>query len=256
MRPWKVIFSRVSDRDPKIRLRTKLYPVLTTLIPELDRVLLGGFQRGCIIHLYGDPGSGKSNFAMQVAANLLKQHWHVIWFDCNSSFSINRLSSMLEGANALLKGFQKASPRSFEHQTDLIKHLKDVISRVGLIVVDPITHFYRAERYHEGSQAFFHELITIQLSTLVGLAEFQKIPIIVINYTTIGPNNTPIPLVSKGFERVERYRLRFAKDISSEGSSIFRVVIERAPEGIVRGRVLNINIHPTGIDITEMKGQS
>ncbi len=45
-------------------------PRITSGIPELDRVLGGGFVPGSVVLLAGEPGVGKSTLALQLAAGL------------------------------------------------------------------------------------------------------------------------------------------------------------------------------------------
>jgi DNA repair protein RadA/Sms len=48
-------------------------PRISTLLPELDRVLGGGIVRGSVVLIGGDPGIGKSTLMMQMASSLPSQ---------------------------------------------------------------------------------------------------------------------------------------------------------------------------------------
>ncbi|NVM53273.1 MAG: hypothetical protein HWN66_06180 [Candidatus Helarchaeota archaeon] len=66
---------KVSGKLPYIKLRTRDRPVIPTGLSTLDQVLLGGFRKDSIVHFYGDPGAGKTTFAMQILANIIGQGW-------------------------------------------------------------------------------------------------------------------------------------------------------------------------------------
>lgn len=231
----------------KITFKTKQYSTIATGIDLLDQVLLGGFRKGCVIHFYGDPGAGKTTFAMQIIVNIIKQGWRAIWVDCNGAFSISRFKTLLNDQKNL-SSLIYVRPSSFQNQTQILQQLQYHLDRIGIIVVDPITHFYRVERFREGNQGFFHELITKQLSTLTGIAHLQKIPIIVINYGTINKNKRAVPLVEKGFERIERYRFYFKNVQNTDNISHKELIIVRAPETFTQGRVLSYTIGLKGIE--------
>jgi predicted ATP-dependent serine protease len=230
-----------------ITFKTKEYPTISTGIPLLDQILVGGFRKDSIIHLYGDPGAGKSTFAMQVMISIMRQGWHAIWVDCNGTFSIRRFQELLQGEDQLLKNLALVRPSSFHQQTAVIAYLKSRLDRVGLLVVDPITHFYRAERFKEASQGYFHELISKQLASLTGIAHLHKIPVIVINYGTRNEHGQTVPLARKGFERVERYRFYFQNELSDKLGTRKVLHIQNAIDKLSRNRSLPFSIGTTGI---------
>ncbi len=238
---------KLLNEDPQIIFKTKEYPTMSTGLPLLDQRLLGGFQRGSIIHFFGEPGAGKTTFAMQILCNILKQGWRAVWVDCNGAFSVNRFKKIIHKRSTLIKSLIYVRPISFRHQTNIIQQLQYHVDKVGIIVVDPITHFYRAERFKEGTQGYFQELISKQLGTLTGIAHLRKIPIIVINYGTINRQKELVPLVIQGFKRVERYRFCFKNKNNDEKGEYKEITIERAPNTFAQGSIFGFHINSTGI---------
>jgi len=57
---------------------------------DFDTLLGGGLQSRCITHIYGSPGSGKTNIALMATANAVK-NGKVIYIDSEGSFSVERL---------------------------------------------------------------------------------------------------------------------------------------------------------------------
>jgi DNA repair protein RadB len=243
--------SKPSTKRALIKLRPRDHPVIATGIPLLDEVLQGGFRKDSIIHLYGEPGSGKTTFAMHVMAHIMHEGWKGIWVDVNHAFSLDKFAKIVQDAKTL-KTLMLVQPTSFQHQTQLIQNIKLYLDRVGIVVVDPITHYYRAERFTEASQGFFQELIDTQLGGLVGIAHMQQIPILVINYATLEQNGAKVPLVARGFQRVERYRFYFC-DKNREEDHIKYLTIEYAPEKYAQQQTFAFQITAAGITGFQLK---
>ncbi|HAE86625.1 TPA: DNA repair protein RadA [Candidatus Marinimicrobia bacterium] len=96
-----------------------------TGIPELDRVLGGGFLEGSIVLLGGDPGIGKSTLALQLLNELVKKHrFQAVYFSGEESIrqlalrarrlNIDNDRFMLSNdveLNAILNGLAEQKPR-------------------------------------------------------------------------------------------------------------------------------------------------
>lgn len=238
-----------SSEGMGIRLKSREFPVAPTEITILDDILQGGFRKDSIIHVYGEPGSGRTTFAMQFMARVLKAGWKGIWVDCNGAFSPKRLLEIL-GTPEYIKQIMIMRPTSLQHQTQILQNLQYLLNDVGLVVVDPITDFYRVERYQAGSQGFFQELIDTQMGALVGIAS-QKIPVVVVNYATKRGGNVLVPLVERGFNRYERYRLLFQNipTIEEDPDVVeHRMTIDISPDPYSRNREFIFTIGSCGIE--------
>jgi len=65
--------------------------VIPTGIESFDEHMGGGLPTKTIVGIYGPPGAGKSQFAMQVAANVLREGGSVLYVDTENAFSPRRL---------------------------------------------------------------------------------------------------------------------------------------------------------------------
>ncbi len=65
--------------------------VIPTGIDSFDEQMGGGLPTKTIVGIYGPPGAGKSQFAMQVAARVLKEGESVLYIDTENAFSPQRL---------------------------------------------------------------------------------------------------------------------------------------------------------------------
>lgn len=240
---------RPMDKKMGIRLKVRDRPTFTTGIDILDGILWGGFHKDGIIHLFGDPGTGKTTFAMHLLTQVLQKGWRGIWIDCNGAFSLKRLQQMISD-HQLLNQLVYVRINSFHHQTQVFQQLSNHLDRVGILVVDPLTHHYRVERYNEGSQGYF-QLLMDQIGTLVGIAKFQQIPCIVVNYATLNQQRFQVPLVEGAFKNIERYRLLFYKQrslIAEKQSTVtYELEIVLAPDKYAQRRRFSFQITPAGV---------
>ncbi|KAI0132263.1 P-loop containing nucleoside triphosphate hydrolase protein [Xylariales sp. AK1849] len=60
----------------------------------------GGFQKGQVVELWGPPGSGKTNFGLQLASDALSKGAKVVWVDALRPVSGTRLHGILDDNEA------------------------------------------------------------------------------------------------------------------------------------------------------------
>ncbi len=112
----------------------------------LDDLLGGGVEEGCITLLHGEAGSGKTNFCLQLARNVVRAGRKVIYID-TEGVSLERLRQICgDDFEVVAKNILFSEPYSFEEQENLIEKavkLANSKSEVGLIVIDSITMHYR-----------------------------------------------------------------------------------------------------------------
>ena len=66
---------------------------ISTGIMELDTVLKGGLNPGCIYEIYGEAGSGKTNLCLEIIKNL-SQTYKCYYISTQKPVSLSRLSSL------------------------------------------------------------------------------------------------------------------------------------------------------------------
>lgn len=155
---------------------------LPTGLPRLDKCIEGGFERGIITEIYGEPGSGKTNLVLYtsiVSSSLGK----VIFID-TEGVSTERISQIRRDESNLsnLKFFRI---RSYEEQLEAVPKILNLVqsmSDIVLLVFDTITVHYRVEREirAELRKKTSNTLIT-QIEMLNNLALSKDIPVILVN---------------------------------------------------------------------------
>src|SRR5213592_3753422 len=87
----------------------------------LDDLLGGGVEEGCITLLHGEAGSGKTNFCLQLARNVVRGGHKVIYID-TEGVSMERLEQICgDDFDVVAKNTLFSEPYSFDEQEVLIE---------------------------------------------------------------------------------------------------------------------------------------
>ncbi|MCD4739769.1 DNA repair and recombination protein RadB [archaeon] len=152
----------------------------------LDELLGGGLHIKKITQVYGPPGSGKTNIALQATVNAVKMGKKVVFIDSESGFSEERLGQIAgEKKQQVLDNTYLLEPASMREQGQMIKDLvryKDV----GLVVVDSIVYHYRLEMDQDKPRSS-SRVLGRQLADLLELSRKKDLAVLVTNqvYTSI-----------------------------------------------------------------------
>jgi len=158
---------------------------IRTGISRLDDLLRGGFDPS-IIHFFGAAGTGKSNLAMQITINAIKDYdANPIWMDLNANFDFKRLLSLADYDKGIVQKFRLIQPLDYDYFKQTINNMDTIITHATkVIVIDPITYYYRL---NVSSKIWFklqHELSELILARLIGYVMRNKLIVILINQMT------------------------------------------------------------------------
>ena len=154
----------------------------------IDDLLGGGFEPRCITLLFGEAGSGKTNFCLQLARNVVRSGKRVVYID-TEGVSMERLGQMCgEDLELVAKNILFSEPYSMEEQEKLIDQaikIAEASSEVGLIVVDSFTMHYRLTLRDELREDRY--ALSRQIAKLLRVSRQVGIPIVVTSqvYTDI-----------------------------------------------------------------------
>lgn len=134
----------------------------------LDDLLGGGIENGTITKVYGEAGSGKTNFCLQVTRECASNLEKVAFID-SEGVSLERLSQMCSKGYDFKKILDKIlfyNPQSFEEQE---KQISDAIHNkdVKLIVIDTLNLFYRLgleEEKEAAMRSFLRQMASLQMA--------------------------------------------------------------------------------------------
>ncbi|MEM0135802.1 MAG: DNA repair and recombination protein RadB [Thermoplasmatales archaeon] len=155
---------------------------VSTGLTKLDKCIEGGFEKGIITEIYGEPGSGKTNLVLYTSI-ISSSKGKVIFID-TEGVSTERIAQIKRDESNLsnLKFFRI---KSYEEQLESVPKILNLVQSmddVVLLVFDTITVHYRAEREirAELRKKTSNTLIT-QIEMLNNLAISKDIPVIIVN---------------------------------------------------------------------------
>jgi DNA repair protein RadB len=157
---------------------------LPTGVRSVDRLLGGGLETDAVTELYGEGGSGKTLFCLEVAHRVARDGRWVFYVD-TEGVSVDRLRS-IAGADLerLLKRFLLSTPKDLDEQTDAVRTAcalaRDGRRSVGLLVVDSATAYYRLS-ISGPDEDDARQALSLEVADLVGTALRAHVPVVITN---------------------------------------------------------------------------
>jgi DNA repair protein RadB len=155
---------------------------------DLNKWLYGGYEKGVITTIYGEAGTGKTNFCLLACVSQAKKGNKVIYIDTEGGFSIERIKQLAEeNYEDVLKNIILLKVTNFQEQVHAINRLQKEINKgdISLIIIDGMTMLYRLElaearELNKSVQEINSELAR-QMKLLVEIARNKDIAIIATN---------------------------------------------------------------------------
>lgn len=215
----------------------------------IDEILEGGILFESVSLVYGEAETGKTTLAMQCAVNCARQGYKVLFVDCDSTFSIRRLSQIAsENFKEIAELVILMKPNDFREQTIVVDQLTEFVTKnFGLIVVDTITSLYRAKVAESPEKTFeLNRELNRQMALLAQIAKTQKIAVLLTSQVRSVFDETPVSI-----EPVATRVLKFWADTiiamkPTENSQIIKAILEKSPQR-VRPLTCHLKIEETGI---------
>jgi len=142
-----------------------------------------------LVTIYGEAGSGKSLLCMLSCiekANTQK----IIYIDPQGNFSAERIKQLSpSNYEQILKNILIIRPKTFEEQEGLLNQLRKSKFSLGLLIIDPISFFYRLEFAKGEKDAYIiNRNLGVQLTYLNEISRRKDIAIIITAETHSNPN--------------------------------------------------------------------
>jgi RecA/RadA recombinase len=143
---------------------------ISTGSSNLDIFLRGGIRTGIITNIFGESGSGKSQFCFSICANLLKKNEDskIIFIDTSGNFRPERILDITNkhNLNKILHNIHYIRPYSIKDQFDAIKKIYEI--KPKLVIIDTITSLIAIESKnisrHLILMKFIHQLAHIAIN--------------------------------------------------------------------------------------------
>ena len=150
---------------------------------RMDEILFDTIRNGIITDIFGFRGVGKTQLALQISLNLLKNGKNVSFIDTTGEFRPERLLEIVKNRDldeSLLNHLQVARVTNTNEQIELLQKIEK-INGISMLVVDNIADLFSFE-YSEKKQFYLQQNKFMNyMHDLSQLAINRKIPVIITN---------------------------------------------------------------------------
>ena len=213
---------------------------LPTGIASIDRLLGGGLETDSITELYGEGGSGKTLFCLEVAHRVARDGRWVLYID-TEGVSVDRLHQIAgESLDRILKRFLLSTPKNLEEQSRAVSTAcalaREGKRPVGLIIVDSATFYYRLS-LSGVDEDDARQALSLELADLVATALQAHVSVVVTNQVWRNlRDGTLEPLGGSFVNHVAKTILRFER-LSGPRRKVVLVKHRSLPEGAAEFRI-------------------
>ena len=218
----------------------------STGIASVDRLLGGGLENDCVTEVYGEGGSGKTLFCLQVALRVSRENKWVFYVD-TEGVSVDRLRAIAgDDLDRVLKRWLLSTPKDLGEQAKAIGTAcalaREGQRPVGLIVVDSGTFFYRLS-LSGSDEDDARQSLSLTVADLVGTALRAHLPVLFTNQVWRNMRDGGLePLGGSFLNHAAKTILRFDR-LPGPRRRVVLVKHRSLPEGSAEFR-----IGPTGLE--------
>ncbi len=195
--------------------------LLTIGCPPLDALLGSGLESGIITRIYGEAGSGKTNFCLQATRDCVRTGKKVAYID-TEGVSTERLRQICVECDykKVLCDILFFSPSSFEVQEQMI--CEAIATKgIGLIVVDTITMLYRLKLEQDRKAAI--RSFTRQVTNLQMAAREHDLWVVITEQVYTDKKGEVKPFTNRDFDHMSKTIVRFdRKGIGQREATIIK----------------------------------
>ena len=175
----------------------------------LDELLGGGIESKSITEIYGEPGSGKTNFCLQASRECAVND-KIVAYIISNGLSLERLNQICSGFDSkqIFARILFFKPSSLIQQEEMINNAIN-LKNIGLIVLDTFNLFYRLTL--ENDEKFADRSLNRQITNLQLAAMKKDIFVIISGHVYSTKNDDVKPFAGKGIERIVKTILKFEK---------------------------------------------
>jgi DNA repair protein RadB len=157
---------------------------LPTGVESLDRLLGGGLETDSVTEIYGEGGSGKSLFCLDVAYRVAREARWVFYVD-TEGVSVDRLRSIAgPDLDRVLQRMLLSTPKDLAEQTAAVRTAcalaREGRRPVGLLVVDSATAYYRLS-FSGPDEDDARQALSLEVAELVSTSLSAHVPVIITN---------------------------------------------------------------------------
>lgn len=217
---------------------------------SIDELLNGGVEKGVITQIFGPPGSGKTNIALQLSVEVSKSGKKVIFLDSEGGISVDRIKQIAKDSfDEVANNIIILEPTTFEEQSDDLiiaeTWLKDNKDEVELIIIDSAVALYRIE---DRTSSKLNKELGKQMGQLARMARKYNIAVILTNqiYSAFSDedNNEDVKAVGG---TILQYWSKVVIQLAKSDIIGQRVATLKRHTAIAEGKTVNFKITEDGI---------
>ena len=219
---------------------------LATGIPSVDRLLGGGLETDSVTEIYGEGGSGKTLFCLDLAVRVARADRWVFYID-TEGVSVDRIRAIAGvEIDRLLKRFLLSTPKNLEEQGRAVATAcalaREGRRPVGLLVVDSGTFYYRLS-LSGPDEDDARQSLSLAVADLVATALQAEVPVLFTNQVWRSVRDGTLePLGGSFLNHAAKTILRFDR-LPGNRRRVVLVKHRSLPEGSAEFR-----IGPTGLE--------
>ena len=156
--------------------------MISTGLKKLDQFFSGGIPNGVVVDIFGENGTGKTQLALQLTKNSIKNGGDVLYFDTTGGFRPERILQIhddVENPENLLKHITVSRITNTSEQIKSIDNLEN--HKFSLIIIDNVTDLFSFEYKTKESTYEKNSLFMKYLHKLSQYANTNHIPVVLTN---------------------------------------------------------------------------
>ena len=149
----------------------------------MDDLLGGGIRHGIITDIFGASATGKTQLALQICTNVLRNDIEILFQDTTGGFRPERMLTLIKAKNMDPELLDHVRVGRITNTSEQISYLEKIseIKNLGLVVIDNVTDLFSFEYSKESNLLEKHIAFMEYMHKLAFVAIQKKIPIIVTN---------------------------------------------------------------------------
>ncbi len=195
--------------------------MISTGLQKLDKFLSGGIPDNVIVDIFGENGTGKTLFLLQLSINSIKNGGNVLYFDTTGGFRPERIVEIQKELKIEINLLEKITVSRITNTSEQIKSITNLEqSDFSLIVIDNITDLFSYE-YQKDESIFEKNLLFMKyMHDLSKLAITKKIPIIITNMIRMA-NDIEIENMQNAIDPYTHIKIHLFKNFSKFNGQIY-----------------------------------
>ena len=207
-----------------LEYQEKLYTLGTKT--EVDTLLRGGVRPECLYEVYGEFGSGKTQFCLTLAAEAISNGEKIVWIDCEDTFRPRRLAEIIiargyatdiEDCKKFLSNIIYYYTPNTEQMMGKVNALSPILTEIKprVVILDGAIGQFREEYLGRGTLAERQNQIAHLMTHLKNISYYFNCTVLFTNQVQSDPSimfGDPVkPIGGNVVGHAPTYRMYFKK---------------------------------------------